>query len=484
MYALAPSVLLIVSWCAITLAASNGIEIYETQRKLGVDEDKMIVGGRDVTRGKERYPWFARLGKPNNNDWEDEEYRWSSCGGSLVSPEYVLTAAHCASKDIFLDENAGFMIGALCNEEGNCKEEQEWRGIDSVIIHPDFEKDWLSHDVALIRLKEPSTQLYVELDEGLVSARHHKKKLWAVGFGDTKYQQSNNDYSCLKHARLSHVPNDKCAKKFKNMDTPPINEYVMCAGSAGKSACQGDSGGPLYDRQNKVLVGVISWGIRCGEAGHPGVYARVSSEYDWIVGTICNNHGSSLPSFCEGFEWDEDVESASNEDDELADEDDGSDHDDESDHEDESNDNDEPDEDSEEEDGGEEYDNGDDGNGESGGDESCPSDHVLFTVDLQPDGDNEAIFFNLKVAGKKQKLLDEAAIQPFTLQSHDICIYKDELHQFTITDYKRDGLCCDQGLGYYELFCNGNSIHFSTFENGKKKKLKEKVKFTPSTVCR
>ena len=86
------------------------------------------------------------------------------------------------------------------------------------------------------------------------------------------------------------------------------------------------SGGPLYDKENDVLVGVTSWGVGCGMGeyiifhecfsllrirlltnqffcakDHPGIWAKISSKYDWITNTVCDNHSDPKPSFCEGM---------------------------------------------------------------------------------------------------------------------------------------------------------------------------------------
>merc|ERR1712156_1006060 len=75
----------------------------------------------------------------------------------------------------------------------------------------------------------------------------------------------------------------------------------MCAGDrvdGGEDAWQGDSGGPLYDAENKKLVGITSWGKGCALQSHPGVYARISDQWDWIKTTICENSDKDVPDFC------------------------------------------------------------------------------------------------------------------------------------------------------------------------------------------
>ena len=58
---------------------------------------------------------------------------------------------------------------------------------------------------------------------------------------------------------------------------------MMCAADPGQDSCQGDSGGPLYDSDSNTLVGVVSWGYGCADARYPGVYSRISNQWDdWI----------------------------------------------------------------------------------------------------------------------------------------------------------------------------------------------------------
>jgi len=74
----------------------------------------------------------------------------------------------------------------------------------------------------------------------------------------------------------------------------------ICAQRPKKDSCQGDSGGPLYDKQNKILVGITSWGFGCAHPEFPGVYAQVGDHWRWISLNICERHSEPKPDFCNG----------------------------------------------------------------------------------------------------------------------------------------------------------------------------------------
>lgn len=95
----------------------------------------------------------------------------------------------------------------------------------------------------------------------------------------------------LQHVGLESMTNEECRE---SSDTH-IHRAHVCAKNEGKDSCWGDSGGPLIlagggnNRTVPVQVGIVSWGAECAHADFPGVYARISTAFDWIKNTACES---------------------------------------------------------------------------------------------------------------------------------------------------------------------------------------------------
>ncbi|RXG61234.1 Plasma kallikrein [Armadillidium vulgare] len=97
----------------------------------------------------------------------------------------------------------------------------------------------------------------------------------------------------LRKTTVKILSNSECGRKLRHFYK---NDFMICAALPGSDACQGDSGGPLMLRLNMyqyAQVGVVSFGIGCGNQENPGVYSRLTKYFDWI-----KNHTSDA-TYCE-----------------------------------------------------------------------------------------------------------------------------------------------------------------------------------------
>lgn len=254
-----------------------------------------IVNGDIAPR--DLYPWFAAFDQPG-------------CGGSLIASEFVLTAAHCVNS--FVPGHVGeIRIGAYCGffDPFDCTDplttETFTFGYNGVSVHPEYQStSGIDHDFALIKLDGMASAAPVAIDQGSFSPSYtNDKKLWAVGLGALYY--GGDIPNELMHVDVSYVNNTVCNAQY-NADpllTDIIDDSMMCAADPNEDACSGDSGGPLYDAENDVLVGVVSFGKECALPDFPGVYGRISQEFEWIRSVVCSRHmdESTRPVWCEGF---------------------------------------------------------------------------------------------------------------------------------------------------------------------------------------
>lgn len=236
-----------------------------------------IINGTDVP--KDTYPWFAKAleGSPNNLEW-------GGCGGMLVAPDWVLTAAHCTIESNY----TAFQIGALSDpiQGDNGGQYNEILAVDYVVEHPDYDYYDLDYDFALVKLQEKSSITHVDMDmTGIVDDYDENKILWTLGFGESYY--TGGDPDMLQHIDVSFVPAETCKQKYDSLtmshEPPEITDNMLCVSIPMKGPCyvriihlqlwnnihdsqtitlflQGDSGGPLYDKENNKVVGIVSWG--------------------------------------------------------------------------------------------------------------------------------------------------------------------------------------------------------------------------------
>ncbi|KAL4156430.1 hypothetical protein PRNP1_005461 [Phytophthora ramorum] len=221
--------------------------------------EPLILGGGIVPPGTKTYTTGVRP-TVNGTDF---------CGGSLITPTHVLTAAHCMAGDIqYVSVGTHFLSGT---------EDGEQIKVVKKTRHPKYATETNSYDFLVLELETASSFPPVALakaDDSDVAAGGNAT---VMGWGATA--QGGVQSSELLRVDVPLVNNTACAKVLD------VDATMLCAGGElDMDSCQGDSGGPLILEQpaEDVLVGVVSWGNGCGRVGYPGVYARVSVAREWL----------------------------------------------------------------------------------------------------------------------------------------------------------------------------------------------------------
>lgn len=272
------------------------------------------IGGNVV--GDRQVPWQAQIYGPFTDDSFDSDATrgmelWQKqhvCGGSLISAEWVLTAAHCINQKM-VNQFYRVRLGA----EDISREAGVTYRIDRIVRHAGFDNMY-RNDIALVHIV-PDNRTRQPADPGQVSAVSLSPQrppdqgdVFSAGWGrvvaSNKTVRRGNDLafaadgnfpnSVLMKVDLKVIAADACQSlpgyepvklSGSNQAQPRVHAGVICAGKPGKATCRGDSGGPLfrYVGNQAVLVGIVSWGKgRCTGDGQPGVYTSVAHHYSWI----------------------------------------------------------------------------------------------------------------------------------------------------------------------------------------------------------
>ncbi|XP_061115119.1 chymotrypsin-like elastase family member 2A [Conger conger] len=232
-----------------------------------------VVGGVDARPYS--WPWQISLQYTSNGNW------YHTCGGTLISNDWVLTAAHCISSS----RTYRVVLG-----KHNLKETE----VDSVaipaskmIVHEKWNPFFIRNDIALIKLEAPVTVSDAIMPACLPEAGYilpHNEPCYVTGWG--RIYTGGPIADVLQQALLPVVDFPTCTKP--DWWGSQVKDTMVCAGGDGVvSGCNGDSGGPL-NCQNAdgawEVHGIVSFGsgLKCNLAKKPTVFTQVSSYIDWI----------------------------------------------------------------------------------------------------------------------------------------------------------------------------------------------------------
>ncbi|MFF3013952.1 S1 family peptidase [Streptomyces sp. NPDC057939] len=242
--------------------------------------DSVVIGGKPVTSGDN--PWVVALASRDRfGGTRDGQF----CGGVVVAPTTVVTAAHCLGGQVLggpVESVADFRV-ITGRTELRAADGREI-AVRAARINPGYDPASNAGDLAVLELAEAVPADHVLPMAGAGDAAYEPGTGATVyGWGDTS---GYGDYAYgLRAASVTVLDDDTCRRAYPgDRDGEYRADSMVCAGDAdgGKDACQGDSGGPLVARGR--LIGLVSWGRGCGRADSPGVYTRVAPLIEFVSG--------------------------------------------------------------------------------------------------------------------------------------------------------------------------------------------------------
>uniref|UniRef100_A0A8K9WLK4 Transmembrane serine protease 7 n=1 Tax=Oncorhynchus mykiss TaxID=8022 RepID=A0A8K9WLK4_ONCMY len=247
-----------------------------TVKKVDSTSGLRVVGGINALEGE--WPWQVSL--------HFSGYLY--CGASVLSSDWLISAAHCFSRDRLSDPRQwSAHLGMLY--QGSARHVAE---IQRIVVHEYYNRLTFDYDIALLQLRSPwPPSLSFLIQPVCLPATSqtltHAHRCWVTGWGyrSEEGERQNHGYTEFE---VSVLDQSECKRRYG-----PVSPRMLCAGvpSGQRDACRGDSGGPLScwapgSEGRWFLTGIVSWGAGCGRPNLPGVYTRVNKFTTWIQNHI------------------------------------------------------------------------------------------------------------------------------------------------------------------------------------------------------
>lgn len=245
----------------------------------GEEIQTRIIGGKNAL--SHSWPWQASLQLKSK----------SACGGAILSPLWVISAAHCFRR---YNKASFWTVLAGKHDLDNPKENsQQVVAVSRVIAHNEYNTRTKACDVALLKLKQPLVfNNFVRPINIWMRDLPLLIECTATGWGSTR--ENGPRVNILQEVNVTIIPAEVCNKYYGGK----IQETMFCAGKeeGGVDACQGDSGGPLscFNGVSHELAGLVSWGVGCGRPKKPGVYTKTQNFVPWISDIMTNEENNTI----------------------------------------------------------------------------------------------------------------------------------------------------------------------------------------------
>ncbi|MFZ8822332.1 MAG: serine protease, partial [Ilumatobacteraceae bacterium] len=279
---------------------SFGVVSGVSEAETGRDDDLvsgLVVGGADTEITE--VPWQAALLNSHLDEGDDAPGD-QFCGATVISEEWLVTAAHCVDNgkqasevEVAVGKTSLFNIASSDRHQ-----------LSEIVVSPSWDdSEGIGPDIALLRLAAP-----LVLDGVSVAAARLPTESLGASWPEIGHELTVSGWGCTAEVGVDEETSDACESSWPHhlqsvvirdiagpVGAAPCGDinslaiaftHEICAGieAGGKDSCSGDSGGPLVSVENgeATLAGVVAWGFGCAQPGKPGIYTRVTSQRSWI----------------------------------------------------------------------------------------------------------------------------------------------------------------------------------------------------------
>ncbi|KAJ2744267.1 hypothetical protein GGI20_003098 [Coemansia sp. BCRC 34301] len=270
---------------ASTLVSSSIVLEGMFPKRESVDAAPRIIGGRPSPSTNFKYIAYIEGSHPIEGG--------SSCTGSLIGPNVVLTAAHCVYASDTVKYTAAQLQVGFTHKTPDPTVLFKGYSVSRIVPHPSFSMRTLKNDIALLILSTNIPDATAPKAKLLSGSYETGATVTAAGFGLIDPHSKTAVSDTLMEVDLTLGTSSFCRTNFPGVDT---NNVLCTDGKAGKDTCNGDSGGPLAiavsgSPDGTALLGLTSFGPinaknpegLCAQAGIPGYYTRISPYISWIA---------------------------------------------------------------------------------------------------------------------------------------------------------------------------------------------------------